>query len=215
MARQFPDDPEIWYHVGERRMHAPVPFGGRPEAALEAFERSIALDPSFAPAYSHVLELTLLLGNPAQAAHYSRTYPAPGGTRDEAMSFRPASMVFDSGGVHAPAVHRALRAAGAGALDWTGNVDLRWLTDTAETSVVVLRELLTGVHDASEATPPQADSANWRQHLARALAFSRASHRSARRVRRAAHASRGLLFHRHLRPFRRPGPARRAPRLTG
>jgi serine/threonine-protein kinase len=171
MARRFPDDPEIWYHVGERRMHAPVPFGDRPEPALEAFERSIALDPSFAPAYSHVLELSLLLDRPAMAAHYARTYPAPAGNGDEAMSFRLASLLFDSGGVHAPALRRALRAAGAGALDQTGSIDLRWLTDTAETAVVILRELVTGKHDISEATPPLADSAYWRSHLAAALAF--------------------------------------------
>jgi len=49
-VRRYPGDPELWYTLGDARFHAGVAAGiGRP-AALEAFDRAIALDSSFSPA---------------------------------------------------------------------------------------------------------------------------------------------------------------------
>ncbi|HEX6104064.1 MAG TPA: serine/threonine-protein kinase, partial [Gemmatimonadales bacterium] len=39
-ARRSPDDPEVWYHLGEVLTHWSPPLGGRPAAALDAFERA-------------------------------------------------------------------------------------------------------------------------------------------------------------------------------
>jgi serine/threonine-protein kinase len=68
-------DPEAWDALGEMRHH----FGGwlvpthSWRATLDAFERSITLDPLFAPAYIHPVELSLSLGDTARARRYATT----------------------------------------------------------------------------------------------------------------------------------------------
>ncbi|HEX6105894.1 MAG TPA: serine/threonine-protein kinase [Gemmatimonadales bacterium] len=171
LARRYPDDPEIWYLLGDLRMHGTPPLGGMAAPALEAFDRAIALDSGFAPAYEHVLELALELGRTERAAEYARAYPAPYAAGLDAASVRLVRMIFDSGGVRSPAVARAVRTATASTLMTAGTEHLRWWPDSAESAVVLLRELLRGDHDVSDAPPPAADSLMWRQHLASALAF--------------------------------------------
>ncbi len=75
-ARLFPNDPEVWYELGEAREHWPL--GGRnvSEHALEGFSRAIALDSSFTPGYFHTAELGLWQGGPAEARHYLAAYLA-------------------------------------------------------------------------------------------------------------------------------------------
>jgi serine/threonine-protein kinase len=60
-VRLYPDDPEFWYALGEARYH----YGWEKRVSraqmLEAFDRSIALDSSFTPAYEHARTLGLAL----------------------------------------------------------------------------------------------------------------------------------------------------------
>jgi serine/threonine-protein kinase len=60
-VRLYPEDPEFWYALGEARYH----YGWEKRVSraqmLEAFDRSIALDSSFAPAYEHARTLALAL----------------------------------------------------------------------------------------------------------------------------------------------------------
>ena len=59
-VRRFPDDPEMWFKFGDVHHHfARFTFPSRSSmrTAREAFERAIALDSAFAPAYIHQLEL--------------------------------------------------------------------------------------------------------------------------------------------------------------
>jgi len=54
-VRQHPDDAEAWYKLGEAHFHT----GSQlllPRRALGMFERSIALDPTFFPAYEHIVD---------------------------------------------------------------------------------------------------------------------------------------------------------------
>jgi serine/threonine-protein kinase len=73
-ARRYPDDPEVWFELGDAMVHHPAV--GRPmlEQALDAFDRAIALDASFGPAYIHPVELSLQLGRPAAAQRYLALY---------------------------------------------------------------------------------------------------------------------------------------------
>jgi eukaryotic-like serine/threonine-protein kinase len=72
-AERYPDDPEAWSLLGETRLHLGgwlVRTGGW-QAALEAFERAIALDSLFAPAYIHPVELSYNLGDTAKGRRYA------------------------------------------------------------------------------------------------------------------------------------------------
>jgi eukaryotic-like serine/threonine-protein kinase len=73
-------DAEAWYELGEARYHW-APATGTPAAeALRAFERAIALDSGFAPAYVHSVELKLQQGDPAGALRYFDRLQALGAT---------------------------------------------------------------------------------------------------------------------------------------
>ena len=56
-TRLYESDPEVWYFAGEARYHHGALARVPTRHALEAFDRAVALDSSFAPAYFHGLEL--------------------------------------------------------------------------------------------------------------------------------------------------------------
>ena len=174
-ARRYPSDPEIWYILGEYRYHDSPPLGGIPGPALQAFERAIALDPGFAPAYEHVVQLSMQLGRPDLAKRYARAYTALDLSDVNAPSLRLVALALDSGSVGTRAVTRAIRTASTGALFRAGLEHLASWPDSAETAVSLLRELARGGHAATGsdggAADWVADSLMWPQYLAAALAF--------------------------------------------
>jgi len=75
-VRLYPSDPEAWYELGDARMHWPLVGRTTPGQILEAFDRAIALDSAFGPAYIHPVEVALQLGRPAAARRYLAAYLA-------------------------------------------------------------------------------------------------------------------------------------------
>ena len=75
-TRRYPLDPEGWYLLGEARHHFGHSFGVTPRQILAAFDRSIALDSAFAPAYLHNVDVALTLDGPSAARRYTRAYLA-------------------------------------------------------------------------------------------------------------------------------------------
>jgi len=73
---RYPNDPEAWYDLGDARMHWPLVGRTTPGQILEAFDRAIALDSAFGPAYIHPVEVALQLGRPAAARRYLAAYLA-------------------------------------------------------------------------------------------------------------------------------------------
>src|SRR5207245_1354796 len=73
---RYPTDPEAWYELGDARMHWPLVGRTTPGQILEAFDRAIALDSAFGPAYIHPVEVALQLGRPAAARRYLAAYLA-------------------------------------------------------------------------------------------------------------------------------------------
>jgi serine/threonine-protein kinase len=96
-ASRHPDDPEVWYAVGEARLHHGYGrlTGVTEQGALDAFDRSIALDSSFAPAYVHAVELALRLDGAAAAARRSRPYLALGPSDEHAAAIRLVDRLID------------------------------------------------------------------------------------------------------------------------
>ena len=182
-ARRYPNDPEIWYELGEFRVHEP-PLGNAPALALQAFERAIALDSGFTPAYEHAVRLAIQLGQPNLARRYARTYAAFDPTDINAPSLRLVALVLDSGGLGSAPVTRAIQTASAEPLWRAGFDHLSWWPDSAETAVALLRELATGRHQAEGGAPWVADSLKRLQYLATALAFRGHLHAAAETNRR-------------------------------
>jgi serine/threonine-protein kinase len=71
----YSDDPEAWFLLGEAEAHYGSYVGHSPQQQLHAFDRVIALDPDFAPAYIHPIE-TLASEGPEEMQRYLRPYLA-------------------------------------------------------------------------------------------------------------------------------------------
>jgi eukaryotic-like serine/threonine-protein kinase len=73
---RYPEDPEVWYMMGEMGHH----FGGQvsprlpARLAFDAFAKAIELDSAFAPAYDHIVNLALRLREPEAARKYAEAY---------------------------------------------------------------------------------------------------------------------------------------------
>lgn len=59
-VREYPDDPQAWYWLGEAYYHAGGEMLIRPWEFIDAFERSVELDPFFAPAWEHLIDAAFL-----------------------------------------------------------------------------------------------------------------------------------------------------------
>ena len=75
-SRKYASDPEIWYMLGEARFHAGWWVGVTEDQARDAFDRAIALDSAFAPAYVHQTGLGLWRDGVAGWDRYARPFLA-------------------------------------------------------------------------------------------------------------------------------------------
>lgn len=96
-VRRYPDDPELWYSLGDARFHAGMLAGESSRQALDAFDRAIALDSTFSPAYVHPMQLGSVLDGPAGGLKYAQAYLRAGGTGRYAGEARAMSTLLDPG----------------------------------------------------------------------------------------------------------------------
>lgn len=91
LTRTYPDDPTVWYNLGEVLWHGQVP-GGWPEAE-DAFERAVELDPQVAAYHHHLVDLAFSLHrDSALAASRIAAHP---GREDRKRLFRTSlDLVF-------------------------------------------------------------------------------------------------------------------------
>lgn len=75
-----------WFGLGETLFHCSAQLGLGPTAALPAFEHVVAVDSGFSPAYEHLTELSLRMGDERRARLYSAHVRDP----DEGPSYRLA-----------------------------------------------------------------------------------------------------------------------------
>jgi serine/threonine-protein kinase len=74
-VRNYPDDSEVWFLLGETYYHNGPMLLTRPEEAERAFERAIQVDSTFTPAYIHLVHLAFVLeADSARAARLAETY---------------------------------------------------------------------------------------------------------------------------------------------
>lgn len=75
MTSKYPDDPEVWFELGEFYRHVGIDAGiGTDADALDVFRRAVDLDPTFAPYYIHLIEALVGANHPAEATKALATY---------------------------------------------------------------------------------------------------------------------------------------------
>jgi tetratricopeptide (TPR) repeat protein len=62
-VQKYPDDPEAWFLLAETYIHMSGPTFATAEDIQEALDRSVALDPNFAPYLVHVAEWAVIRGD--------------------------------------------------------------------------------------------------------------------------------------------------------
>jgi tetratricopeptide (TPR) repeat protein/TolB-like protein len=76
-ARNYPDDPEIWFSIGEFYIHGGKSAGyGTWDDINNAFSKAVELDPSFSPYQVHWVEGAIIAGDTATAAAALQAYRA-------------------------------------------------------------------------------------------------------------------------------------------
>ena len=167
-AHRYPEDPEVWYRLGDARFHSDPPFGGPPAPALAAFDHAIALDSGFAPAYQHTVQLAIRLNRSDLARKYAAAYLRLDPTDVTAPSMRLAALMLDPDRSHAPETARMIDSASARVLFLAVFDHLAWWADSGEAVVRLLRALTlrsgTGVDFMS-------DTLMYDQSLALGLAY--------------------------------------------
>jgi tRNA A-37 threonylcarbamoyl transferase component Bud32/tetratricopeptide (TPR) repeat protein len=149
-TRQYPDDRELWYSLGNARAN----LSGKVRSALDALDRSIAIDSGFAPAYLDAVYLAMALGGTAEARRYLGGYLALNPSDAHGDGLRLASQLLDPRGA-AARTQSVLDTASADILVRAIDVLAYW-PDSAETTVQLARLLATG-RRASQLTYDKAD----------------------------------------------------------
>ena len=157
-AQRYPDDPEVWYLLGDMRYHGDPTVSDR--EALTLFDHAIAADSDFAPAYIHAIELAYRYGADV-GGRYAAAYLRRDPTDVEGEGIRLAALAADP---RAPRqdIQKQLDTLAPGVVAKVYAAVQR-LPDSAETAVILLR---TGVRRAPNANAAQQLSAMLANQLA-------------------------------------------------
>jgi serine/threonine-protein kinase len=168
-VRRYPDAPAGWLALAEAGYHFGVgPVLGMPERkVLAAFDSAIALDPGFAGAYIHPVELGLNLGGRALGLHYARRYLALDPQEPQHRGVRLVLQLADPVEAESRETKTLLDTVSADALVSARTILRRW-PDSAETAVMLSRLLASG---RPSSYPLFSDTAFMRRRLAQQLAF--------------------------------------------
>jgi serine/threonine-protein kinase len=134
LTRRYPDDVQSWYVLGEARIHWGSPVRSTTRQALEAFDRAIQTDSSFAPAYIHAVELAHWLDGPEASQRYAARYLALRPTDASAAGIRLADRLME----RPQDIERLLREAAPSALR-DAELALSSAADSAEAAVSLAR----------------------------------------------------------------------------
>jgi len=165
---KYPNDPQMWYEFADAQYHDATGrgIGVQPRDVLASFDKSIALDSSFAPAYIHSIQLGFRLGGSALARRYIRAYLALQPSDVSAEGIRLLDQLSDPSTAASAETRRSLDQAAIEELSWAALMSGSWV-DSGETSVRLRRVALERVRSQPSAG---GDSAYHRDNLANALA---------------------------------------------
>ncbi|UCC83067.1 MAG: tetratricopeptide repeat protein [Gemmatimonadota bacterium] len=87
LTARYPDDLEAWHGLGDALFHLGSQAGRPISDAQEALERTLELDPSFAPALIHLIELTYQQNDSLRGRDWTLRYLALDSTSNYARAF--------------------------------------------------------------------------------------------------------------------------------
>ena len=167
-TRRFPGDPEVWYLVGEAHVHAAYPVAPL-STTLAMFERSIALDSGFGPAYEHMPQLTLQMGRVDLARNYAIAYSRLNPDSSGAGQFRLLARLLDPDPSDSLTTNRMIDSASTLTMFNLGLL-FSSVPDSAGTAVTLFRRIGTPGRPRGGSFPWIFDSLMWSQYLGVALA---------------------------------------------
>ncbi|HWB41726.1 MAG TPA: serine/threonine-protein kinase, partial [Gemmatimonadales bacterium] len=174
LTRRYPDDFESWFVLGEARYHFGSPVGSGPRPAMEAFDRAIALDSSFAPAYIHQVELALWLEGPEAADRYAAAYLRRQPTDVSASGMGLAQRIIRASWAQPAEIPRLVREASPATLIDAMSA-FRRSADSTEALVTAARALAAAPAGDAQWMTPEARNRRlgaillYRGHVAEAL----------------------------------------------
>ncbi|MFN2570345.1 MAG: protein kinase [Gemmatimonadales bacterium] len=136
-VRRYPNDPELWYMLGDARFHAGALARLPLRASLEAFDRAIALDSAFTPSYVHAVPLGLEYGGAEAGRRYANAFIAAGAMGTYAQSTDLVLRLLDPTS-RAGAITYLADSADTHLFQTVWLAIGRW-TDSAETVVAMVR----------------------------------------------------------------------------
>jgi serine/threonine-protein kinase len=151
-AARYPDDPEVWYAVGEARFHYGYGsiFDVSEESVRDAFRRSVALDSAFAPAYIHLVELGYSLGGASEGRAAARQYLSHNPSGQHVAGVKLLEALSDP--ARKDEGERLLSSAPADVLFDGWMIGRRW-TDSSETVLRLLRTMAGRPTGAADVKP--------------------------------------------------------------
>jgi serine/threonine-protein kinase len=141
-TRRYPQDPEVWYELGDARVHFPQIGRTSLEDVLEPFDRAIALDSALSESYIHAVEYALYLGRPALARQYIAAYLAhnPGTDDKHAQGLRLVDQFLVDTIAEGTDLDRRIAASSANAL-FEASLAASHASDSNEMAVRLTRAL--------------------------------------------------------------------------
>jgi eukaryotic-like serine/threonine-protein kinase len=140
-VRRYPDDADAWHTLGEVYLHAGSSRGVAPREVLATFERAIALDSAYAPAYIHAIEQASRVHGMEAAQRYAAAYLERTPDDVTAQGIRLALDLSDSRRARSAEVQGALRRASANVL-FKAWLPFFGATDSGEVAVQLGRALV-------------------------------------------------------------------------
>jgi serine/threonine-protein kinase len=141
VARRFPEDPEVWYALGETQFHRGRWLGVTPDQQFASFEKALALDSGFALAYPHAISLGLQTRGLTVARRYGAAYLALEPEGPVAASVQTFMRLSQPGDMSATEIRRladSLSASSEVSL-WLAMEPMQRWTDGTEKELVLLR----------------------------------------------------------------------------
>ncbi len=137
-VRRYPEDPELWYMLGDGAFHAGALGGVTRQASLDAFDRAIALDSAFAPAYVHAIQLALEQRGAAAGRRYAQEYLRRGASGDYTLTTELIARLLDPSEARSAQTQRLIDTIPMRGLMLAIGTVARW-PDSGETALRLVR----------------------------------------------------------------------------